>query len=86
MTKDVGILILGLLVAVMPFLGFPASFERMFFIIAGLIISVLAFLIRGNLSHLHIPEKTDTYAQNSYQSSGQNTEEVDDHAEDETKR
>lgn len=66
MTKDVGILILGLLVAAMPFLGFPSSFETVFFVGAGLLIAGMAFLIRGDFSYFHMPEKTDTYAQNGH--------------------
>ena len=65
MTKDVGILILGLLVAATPYLGFPASYERLIFVVAGLLIAILAFLIRGDFSLFSIEERTgDTFVEN----------------------
>lgn len=66
MTKDVGILILGLLTALMPFLGFPRRFESFILIIVGLTIAVLAFIIRGEaLFHNSNSErKTDMFVEN----------------------
>ena len=64
MTKDVGILILGLLVAAVPFLGFTRSIEDVIFTVCGLIIAFLAFLVRSDLSEHHQAEKTDSFAQN----------------------
>ena len=62
MTKDVGILVLGLIVAAMPFLGFPSNIEQFILIVSGLLIAVLAFFIRGELGTGR--EKTESYVQN----------------------
>ena len=63
MTKDVGILVLGLLVAAMPYLGFPAHIERIILVIIGLIIALLAFLLRGDFSLFSIERKADTFVE-----------------------
>ena len=71
MTKDVGILILGLTVAATPFLGIPSSWKTVIFVVSGLIIAILSFLLRGNLSltayskHNKEERRTDTFAENS---------------------
>ena len=70
MTKDIGILVLGLLVAAMPFLGFPGGIERIIFVISGLIIALLAFFIRGELGGEE--KQTDSFTQNR----------MDDHSTD----
>ncbi len=44
-TKNRFILIFGLLVALMPFLGFPIWFETFFYVVAGLSVATLSFLI-----------------------------------------
>ena len=44
-TKNRTILILGILTALMPFLGFPYPYEEGLYIVFGLIIAVLSFLI-----------------------------------------
>lgn len=50
---------LGLLVAAMPFLGFPGFIETIFFVTSGLIITALAFAFYGT----HAPVRKDDYAQ-----------------------
>lgn len=64
MTKDVGILILGLIVAAMPFLGFPVRIENILYVVSGLLIALLAFLIRGDFSLLRIERTGDTFVEN----------------------
>jgi|GEM_PF-644414 len=64
MTKDVSILILGLLTAAMPYLGFPANYEQIIFVVVGLTIAVLAFLIRGDISLFTIERSGDTFIEN----------------------
>jgi len=44
MRKERTLLIIGLLVAVMPFLGFPNSWRKVFFVILGFAIVYLAYL------------------------------------------
>ena len=65
MTKDVGILILGLLTAAMPYLGFPTNYENIIFVVVGLSIAVLAFLIRGDMSLFKIERSGDTFTDSS---------------------
>lgn len=44
MSKNSLVAVVGLLVAVMPFLGFPGTWKSYFFIVAGLFLIFLAFL------------------------------------------
>ena len=46
MTKDNGILILGLVVALTPFLGIPGEWKTIIFVLAGILIAFLSFLIK----------------------------------------
>ena len=70
MTKDVGILILGLIVVATPFLGLPGSWKTVVFVVSGLTIAFLAFLLRGDLplpgggGYADGGRKTDTFAEN----------------------
>ena len=64
MTKDVGILILGLLTAAMPYLGFPTNYENIIYVGMGLSIAVLAFLIRGDISLFTIERSGNTFSEN----------------------
>jgi hypothetical protein len=70
MNKDLTIIILGILVALLPFLGFPRSLETAIFVASGLSIAVFALLLRRKLtaysSMLFRSEKrTDAYVENS---------------------
>jgi hypothetical protein len=65
MTKDVGILVLGLLVAAMPFLGFPGGVEQLVFVVSGIVIALLAFFIRSELGGSGEKE-TESYVQNGH--------------------
>jgi len=70
MTKDVGILILGLAVSALPFIGIPNSWKTAVFVILGLAIAILAFLLRGDLplrrkgEHSDGERKTETFSEN----------------------
>ena len=46
MTKEMWIIVLGIVVALVPFLGFPGSWKTVIFVLVGLAIAVLAFIIR----------------------------------------
>ncbi|PIT90953.1 hypothetical protein COU17_03305 [Candidatus Kaiserbacteria bacterium CG10_big_fil_rev_8_21_14_0_10_49_17] len=70
MKKDSAILVLGLLVALMPFLGFPGAWENWFFLGAGLGVAILGYLLRRDIVHgkhcehfMH-GEVNDTFSQN----------------------
>ena len=71
MTKDLIIMALGALVALVPFLGFPSSWDRVILIVSGVFIIGLTFLLRHDLvSHItrieeNRPErKGDTFVEN----------------------
>ena len=62
------ILILGIWVAIMPFLGFPVSWRKPIFIISGLAIAYLAYASAKNKTVTPISPlspKTETYVQNT---------------------
>ena len=44
MTKNTAVIFLGVLVAVLPALGFPSWIRTIFFVLSGLSIAVLAYL------------------------------------------
>lgn len=46
MTNRLTIITLGLLVALMPFLGFPGVVETIFYAIAGLLIASMAYVLK----------------------------------------
>ena len=75
MTKDLVIIALGIWVAVLPFLGFPNSWDRIFLVITGLSISVLMFLLRRDffayVERLRRRKRqTETYVENEVPSEG----------------
>ncbi len=43
MSKQRTIIVLGILVAIMPFLGFPIFWRKIFFLFSGIIIAVFAY-------------------------------------------
>jgi len=45
MKKQRTIFILGIITAIMPFLGFPNSWRKLFFVLLGLSISYFAYLL-----------------------------------------
>ncbi|MFA6341130.1 MAG: hypothetical protein WCX27_02755 [Candidatus Paceibacterota bacterium] len=61
---------LGILVALTPYLGFPMGGKNFIYIVSGILIVILSFLIRRELHevlrHLHSDEvKTDTFSENA---------------------
>ncbi|HUD02695.1 MAG TPA: hypothetical protein VMR46_01565 [Candidatus Paceibacterota bacterium] len=47
MSKEMGVILLGLFVLVQPYLGVPNSWHTFFAVVAGIAIMVLGFLLRG---------------------------------------
>jgi len=87
-TKNRLILILGLWVAFMPFLGFPYSFEEGIYICAGLGIALLSFLLarhmRKNRRAFVKKQKTDRLSDSQYAVVQKEIVESDPFAEDHT--
>jgi VIT1/CCC1 family predicted Fe2+/Mn2+ transporter len=70
MIKISSIFILGIVIALIPFSGFPKSTKDLIYIIAGLAVAALSYLIRRELHEvlrsLHNSDlKNDTFTQNS---------------------
>lgn len=69
MSKTTSILVLGLVVAVTPFLGIPISWRNVVFVASGLAITILALSFRNNsISFLNTESghgrKTDMFVEN----------------------
>ncbi len=47
MSKEMGIIILGLWIAVVPYLGIPSSWRTAVLVLSGLGVAVIGFLMRG---------------------------------------
>lgn len=47
MSKEMTLIVLGLLTAVLPFLGFPGSWRTVLFVLMGLAVAVIGFLLRA---------------------------------------
>jgi len=48
MSKKSTIILLGILVFLAPFTGFPSSWKFIFYIIAGLLVAILGSLMKGD--------------------------------------
>jgi len=66
MIKQRTIFILGLWTAILPFLGFPNSWKKVLFLITGLFIAYLAYLLyREKKGVVSVKEhRADTYTDN----------------------
>jgi uncharacterized membrane protein len=71
MNKDLILIILGILVALVPFLGFPSNWDAIVFTILGALIVIFVLLLRRDFvnkiihakrNHLH--RKSDTFVEN----------------------
>ncbi len=76
MSKKRTIIILGLFVALVPFLGLPREFRETLIVLAGLVIATLAFLLKRKLVSEVAETKNDTFSQNGshFKSPSQNTD------------
>jgi len=63
MTLDALIMLVGALVAMLPFLGFPNSWDTVFFFILGIVVIALGIIVRRRGSH-HVPSK-QTFVENA---------------------
>ena len=46
MSKETWVIILGIAIAVMPYLGFPSSWKTVLFVLLGLTLVLIGFLLR----------------------------------------
>jgi asparagine N-glycosylation enzyme membrane subunit Stt3 len=68
MSKEVLIILLGLLIALMPYLGFPGSWKNVLSIVIGIAIAGLGFVVRQERiwkEREEIPERReDSFVEN----------------------
>lgn len=56
MTVDTLIMLAGAIVAVLPFLGFPNSWDRVLYFLAGILVIALGIIVRRRGVHLHVKD------------------------------
>ncbi len=70
MSKDIAIILLGFWVAVLPFLGFPNSWDRIMYVVSGIGVVLLMVLLRREIvSYLDTVMKkkaADVYMENDH--------------------
>ena len=62
MTIDTLIMLSGAFVLILPFLGFPYSWDRVFLVIVGLFVIALGIAVRRTMSHKRDTENPDISA------------------------
>lgn len=70
MTKEMVVIVLGMWVTLLPFLGFPESWRRPMFIAAGLLTALLAFLLYREARDRHPRKKEASFKQNGSSHTG----------------
>jgi hypothetical protein len=75
MTKDLGIITLGIFIALLPFLGLPHAWDTALLVLSGLSVATLTFLLRRDfffyverLRRRSRERTADTYVENGIQS------------------
>lgn len=62
MSKEMTLIVLGLFVAILPFLGIFTSWKTPLFVLAGLGVMLLGFLLRGEVIMQSAPrERTENH-------------------------
>jgi hypothetical protein len=65
MSKEVGIIVLGIWIIIIPYLGVPDSWRTLLLVLSGLIAIALGFLLRSEgLSHGVRPHETHPFVEN----------------------
>ena len=74
MSKELVIILLGILVALMPYLGFPGSWKSVFSIVIGIVIAGVAFIVRQERlwkeREAMSEHRADTFVENGGKHSG----------------
>lgn len=70
MSKDIVIIVLGIWIAIVPFLGFPGLWETIIYVVSGLGVVLMTFLLRRDII-LYVSritarkrKSTDVYVEN----------------------
>lgn len=72
MSKHFTVFLLGIFVAILPTTGFPDGWKTLFYILAGVSVSIISLLIRKEVNSLHGILKgkdhtiTDSFVQSSH--------------------
>ena len=64
MTKKRTIIILGILVALLPSLGFPKGMRDTLLVLIGLAIAIIGFLLKRKIERVAMSAQNDTFTQN----------------------
>ena len=62
MSKEMGVIALGLFVAALPYLGIPGSWKTILFVVAGLLLALIGFLMRGQTLSQSNRERATSHA------------------------
>ncbi len=66
MSKEMGIIALGVFIVIQPYLGVPNSWHTFLSVVAGVAIMILGFLLRGEaLSGAHKSSSKHSFVENS---------------------
>lgn len=58
MTLDTLIMLSGVAVALLPFLGFPPSWDKILFLLLGILVLALGIVVRRRAGHVpHVPDE-----------------------------
>lgn len=72
MSRNKIILLIGILLVAMPFLGFPASWKNFFYILSGLIFIVMAVRSHMRRQNLEVLERHEVVTEVFVETSGSN--------------
>ncbi|OGG63526.1 hypothetical protein A3D66_02570 [Candidatus Kaiserbacteria bacterium RIFCSPHIGHO2_02_FULL_50_9] len=68
MSRESSILLLGIIVVLTRFSGLPSSWKNTIFFVCGVVIAILAFLLRRRralATTLNVEKRSDSYVQNN---------------------
>ncbi|OGG53744.1 hypothetical protein A3H16_04315 [Candidatus Kaiserbacteria bacterium RIFCSPLOWO2_12_FULL_53_8] len=74
MSLDALIMCAGAFVAILPFLGFPNTWDNIFFFLTGIFIIALGIVVRRREGHSKELQENQTYAESTSHSSTQHEE------------
>lgn len=76
MSKEMTIIVLGLWVAALPYLGIPGTWRMALLVLTGLVVAIIGFLLRGeSLSRGAMGSKHNTFVESTIPSPAEHTHE-----------
>jgi hypothetical protein len=62
MSKEMVVIVLGIFVAALPYLGIPWSLKTPLFVVAGLLVALFGFLLRGKILSEVSKERVESHS------------------------